>query len=198
MSRAGAKGNRKLILLLIQERTLLLVSGCIESSAFSLSLSLAVPSLSLSPSFSFLPSFSLSLLPVLAFLPWVVTRSLGKCTQNKFARSAVTVRICMFVRSCKNLHTCKLPLAGSRSPLVKYARGSHIGFRSTSQTCSFMRASNAQVRYLHNPLMKSKTAVQIHKYEWMYIWNWKISITEISELCEFVLNSQSKLKYKQT
>ena len=42
----------------------------------------------------------------------------------------------MFVRSRKNLHTCKLPLAGSRSPLVKYARGSHIGFRSTSQTRS--------------------------------------------------------------
>ena len=36
----------------------------------------------------------------------------------------------MFVRSRKNLHTCKLLLAGFRSPLVKYARGSHIGFRS--------------------------------------------------------------------
>ena len=62
--------------------------------------------------------------------------SQDKTTQNKSTRSAVTVRICMFVRSRKNLHTCKLPLAGSRSPLVKYARGSHIGFRSTSQTRS--------------------------------------------------------------
>ena len=42
----------------------------------------------------------------------------------------------MFVRSRKNLHAWKLPLAGSRSPLVKYARGSHIGFRSTCQTRS--------------------------------------------------------------
>ena len=50
--------------------------------------------------------------------------------------SAVTVRICMFVSSRTNLHTCTLPLAGSRSPLVKYARGSHIGFPSTSQTRS--------------------------------------------------------------
>ena len=42
----------------------------------------------------------------------------------------------MFVSSRTNLHTCTLPLAGSRSPLVKYARGSHIGFSSTSQTRS--------------------------------------------------------------
>ena len=46
------------------------------------------------------------------------------------------MRICMFVSSRTNLHTCTLPLAGSRSPLVKYARGSHIGFSSTSQTRS--------------------------------------------------------------
>ena len=105
-----------------------------------LPLSLVSCSFSLAFSIVLLPSVFLSLLPVLAFLPsfllWVVTRSSGKCTQNKSARSAVTVRICMFVRSRKNLHTCKLPLAGSRSPLVKYARGSHIGFRSTSQTRS--------------------------------------------------------------
>ena len=127
LSRAGVKGNRKLILVLIQERTLLLVSGCIESSAFSLSLSSC--SFSLAFSLVLLPSFFLSLLLVLAFLPsflpWNVTRSLGKCTQNK---SAVIVRICIIVGSRKNLHTCKLPLAGSRSPLVKYAQGSHIGF----------------------------------------------------------------------
>ena len=53
-----------------------------------------------------------------------------------FFLSAVTVRICMLVSSRTNLHTCTLPLAGSRSPLVKYARGSHIGFSSTSQTRS--------------------------------------------------------------
>ena len=53
-----------------------------------------------------------------------------------YSLSAVTVRIYMFVSSRTNLHTCTLPLAGSRSPLVKYARGSHIGFSSTSQTRS--------------------------------------------------------------
>ena len=135
LSRAGVKGNRKLILVLIQERTLLLVSGRIESSAFSLSLSSC--SFSLAFSLVLLPSYFLSLLQVLAFLPpflpWDVTRSSGKCTQNKSAHSAVTVRICIIVRSRKNLHTCK---AGSRSPLVKYARDSHIGFHSTSQTRS--------------------------------------------------------------
>ena len=50
--------------------------------------------------------------------------------------SAVTMRIYMFVSSRTNLHTCTLPLAGSRSPPVKYACGSHIGFSSTSQTRS--------------------------------------------------------------
>ena len=53
-----------------------------------------------------------------------------------YCLSAVTVRICMFVSSRTNLHTCTLPLAGSRSPLVKYARGSHFGFSSKSQTRS--------------------------------------------------------------
>ena len=52
--------------------------------------------------------------------------------RTKLPHSAVTVRICIIVRSRNNLHTCKLPLAGSRSPLVKYARGSHIGCHSTS------------------------------------------------------------------
>ena len=85
LSRAGVKGNRKLILVLIQERTRLLVSGRIESSAFSLFLSSC--SFSLTFSLVLLPSFFLSLLQVLAFLPsvlpWDVTRSSGKCTQNK-------------------------------------------------------------------------------------------------------------------
>ena len=60
----------------------------------------------------------------------------------------------MFVRSHKNLHTCKLPLAGLRSPIIKYARGSHIGFVfPLYKPDTFVRASNAQVRcihYLHN------------------------------------------------
>ena len=89
LSRASVKGNRKLILVLIQERTLLLVSGRIESSAFSLSL--VSCSFFLAFSLVLLPSFFLSLLLVLAFLPsfltsfllWVVTRSSGTCTQNK-------------------------------------------------------------------------------------------------------------------
>ena len=138
LSRAGVKGNKKLILVLIQVRTLFLVSGRIESSA--LSLSPVSCSFSLAFSLILLPAVFLSLLPVLAFLPsfftWVVTRSSGNALRTNPPCSAVTVCICMFMRSRKNLHTCKLPLAGSRSPLIKYARGSHIGFRSTSQTRS--------------------------------------------------------------
>ena len=60
----------------------------------------------------------------------------GQMHLECYCLSAVTMRICMFVSSRTNLHTCTLPLAGSRSPLVKYARGSHIGFSSTSQTRS--------------------------------------------------------------
>ena len=138
LSRAGVKGNRKLILVLIQERTLLLVSGRIESSAFSLSLSLVNCSFSLAFYRVLLPSFFLSLLLVLAFLPSLPSflpslscnTFVGQMHSEHNPRSAVTVRICMFVRSRMNLHTCKLPLAGSRSPLIKYARGSHIGYRS--------------------------------------------------------------------
>ena len=59
------RGNRKLILVFIQERTLLSVSGRIESSDFSLSLSSCSFSL-FSSSFSFL-SLLLVLLP--SFLP---------------------------------------------------------------------------------------------------------------------------------
>ena len=99
LSRAGVKGNMKLILVLIQERTLLLVSGRIESSAFSLAF---VSSLAFS--LVLLHSVFLSLLPVLAFIPsfllWVLTCSSGKCTQNKSARSAVTVRSWDLVRIC--------------------------------------------------------------------------------------------------
>ena len=76
MSRAGVKGNKKLILVLIQERTLLLVSGRIESSALSLSLvscsfSLAFSLSLVSCSFSLAFSLSLSLaVPFLSrFLP---------------------------------------------------------------------------------------------------------------------------------
>ena len=116
-----------------------MVSGRIESSAFSLSLGNS--SFSLAFSLVLLPSFFLSLLLVLAFLPSFLpslscNTFVGQMHSEHNFRSAVTVRICMFVSSRKNLHTCKLPLAGSRSPLVKYACGSHIGFLSTSQTRS--------------------------------------------------------------
>ena len=67
MSRAGIKSNRKLILVLIQERTLLLVSGHIESSTFSLSL--VSCSFSLAFSLVLLPSFLLSLSPSGSRLP---------------------------------------------------------------------------------------------------------------------------------
>ena len=127
MSRAGVKGNRKLILVLIQERTLLLVSGRIESSTFSLSLISC--SFSLAFSLVLLPSFFPSFLPSLSCNTFV-----GQMHSEHNPRSAVTVRICMFMSSRENLHTCKLPLAGSRSPLIKYAHGSHVSFLSTSQT----------------------------------------------------------------
>ena len=79
LSRAGVKGNRKLILVLIQERTLLLVSGRIESSTFSLSLDSC------------------------SFLPLLVTRSSGKCTQNTiFVQPLPCVFVCSWalVRIC--------------------------------------------------------------------------------------------------
>ena len=57
-----------------------------------------------------------------------VNAFVGQMHLEHSSLSAVTVRICMFVSSRTNLHTCTLPLAGSRSLLVKYARGSHIGF----------------------------------------------------------------------
>ena len=125
------------------------VSGRIDSSA--LSLFLLRCSFSLTFSLFLLPSVFLSLLPVLAFLPsFSCNKFVGRRTQNKSSRPAVTVRIFMFVRSRKNLHTCKLPLAGLRSPIVKYARGSHIGFAfPLYKPDTFVRASNAQVRCLH-------------------------------------------------
>ena len=87
------------------------------------------------------PSFLLSLFPsgsrLPSFLPSLSCNTfIGQMHSEHNFRSAVTVRICIFVSSRKNLHTCKLPLAGSRFPLVKYARGSHIGFLSRSQTRS--------------------------------------------------------------
>ena len=122
--------------------------------AFSLSFSFAVPSLSLSPSFSFLPSFSLpfrfspSFLP--SFLQLLQVRRATHSEQKKKVPSSRYRAYFMFVRSRKNLHTCKLPLAGSRSPIIKYARGSHIGFAfPLYKPDTFVRASNAQVRCVH-------------------------------------------------
>ena len=123
---------------------MLLVSGRIESSASSLSLGSC--SFSLAFFLVLLPSYFLSLLLVLAFLPCFLpsfacflpslscNTFVGQMHSEHNSPSAVTVRICMFVSSHKNLHMCKLPLAGSRFPLVKYAHGSHIGFLSTIQT----------------------------------------------------------------
>ena len=101
------------------------VLGRIDSSVLSLfllrcSFSLALfllPSvfLSLSPSGSRLPSLSCN-------------KFVGRHTQNKNVPSSRYHAYFMFVRSRKNLHMCKLPLTGSRSPIIKYARGSHIGF----------------------------------------------------------------------
>ena len=127
LSRAGVKRNRKLILVSIQQRPLLLVSGRIESSAFSLSRKLFLLSrfLPSSPSYfpSFLPSFSLSFWFSPGFLPSLSCNAfVGQMHLELWLLSAVTVRICIFVSSRTNLHTCTLPLAGSRSPLVKYAR----------------------------------------------------------------------------
>ena len=120
LSRAGENNNVKSILGFHKS-----VSGHIDSSAsvprvlrFSFSLSrLLSPFFSFLLSFSFLPS--VSLLP--SFLPSVITTlssvdSLGKNHPFQPHRAYF-----MFVRSRKNLHTCKLPLAGSRSPIVKYA-----------------------------------------------------------------------------
>ena len=116
-----------------------------------------------SPSFSFslalslflLPSVCLSLLLVLAFLPslsW--NKFVGRRTQNKSLLRRYRAYF-MFVRSRKNLHTCKLLLAGSRSPIIKYARGSHIGFAfPLYKPDTYVRASNALVHcvhYLHTP-----------------------------------------------
>ena len=161
LTRAGVKGNRKLILVLIQERTRLLVSGRIESSAFSLSLNSC--SFSLAFSLVLLPSFFLSLLLVLAFLPSLRCNTfVGQMhSEQKSAHSAVTVRICIIVRSRKNLHTCKLPLAGSRSPLVKYRFPLY-------KPDTFVRASNGQVRYLHTviPLLVPRFG----RYDLVNLW----------------------------
>ena len=154
LSRADVTDNMKRILGLIlalietiQERTI-----CCQFQG------VLIPALSLSPSLFLLscflpPSVFLSLLPVLtclpSFLPYVVTSSSGDAL-----RPNRLLRIFMFVRSRTNLHTCKLPLAGSRSSIVKYARGSHISFAfQLYKPDTFVHASNAQVRcvhYLHN------------------------------------------------
>ena len=127
------------------------VSGRIDSSVLSLFLLRRFFSFALSPSFrlslppsgSRLPSF----LP--SFLPSVVTSSSGDALRTKSLLRRYRAYF-MFVRSRKNLHTCKLPLAGSRSPIIKYARSSHIGFAfPLYKPDTFMRASNAQVRCVH-------------------------------------------------
>ena len=123
--------------------------------ALSPSFSFAVPSLSFSPSFSFLPSFSL--LPVLAFLPSFFKLSqVRRATHSEQIVPSNSYRAYfMFMISRKNLHMCKLPLAGSRSPIVKYDHGSHIGFAfPLYKPDTFVCTLNAQVHcihYLHIP-----------------------------------------------
>ena len=92
----------------------------------------------------------------------------------------------MFVRSRKNLHTCKLPLAGSRSPIIKYARGSHIGFAFLLyKPDTFVRASNAQVsgvHYLHTP---------------PWFWNHTTySGEQVSLVCYFVWAERSRQRFR--
>ena len=121
--------------------------------AFSPTFSFAVPSLSLSlplsPSFRLFLSPSGSRLP--SFLPSLsCNKFIGQRTQNKNVPSSCYRAYFIFVRSRKNLHTCKLTLAGSRSPIIKYARGSHIGFAfPIYKPDTFVRASIAQVRCVH-------------------------------------------------
>ena len=109
LSRAGIKGNKKLILVLIQERTLLLVSGRIELSALSLSLvscsvSLAffifLVSCSFSLAFSLvlLPAIFFSLLPVLAFLPSFLLSFLPSLSCNTFIRQRTQNKSAPFSR----------------------------------------------------------------------------------------------------
>ena len=136
----GYDGFRKSVSGRINLRALVLLSPAL----FLLSRSLALSSsfrLSLSfRFFLFSPSFLLSSSCNNTFV--------GRRTQNKIVASSRHRAYFMFVRSRKNLHTCKLPLAGSRSPIVKYARGSHIGFAlPLYKPDTFVRASNAH--YLH-------------------------------------------------
>ena len=140
LSRAGVKCNRKLILVSINRDHYCWFQGVL-SRALSPSLGSCSCSFSLAFSLVLLPSFLLSLSPSGSRLPSFLTSLscnafVGQMHLEHSFLSAVTVRICMFITSRTNLHTCTLPLAGSRSPLIKYARGSHIGFPSTSQTRS--------------------------------------------------------------
>ena len=137
----------------------MVVSGRIESSAFSLSLSSC--SFSFAFSLVLLPSFLLSLSPsgsssfFPSFLEMYHVRRVN-ALRTKPALSAITVCICIIVRSRKNLHTSKLPLAGSRSPLIKYARGSHIGFCSTSKTRSCTLRMPRYVTFTHPKIIMMK------------------------------------------
>ena len=119
---------------------------------------------SFSLSFFFLPSAflspSVSLLTSSSKLKQHVRRSTHS---ERIIPSSHHCAYFMFASSRNNLHTCKLPLAGSRCPIVKYARGGHICFVfPLYKPDTFVRASNAQVRcvhYFHNP----------HQQKWLSI-----------------------------
>ena len=188
LSRAGVKDNRKLILVLIQERTRVLVTGRIESSAFSLSLSSC--SFSLAFSLVLLPSFFLSLLQVLSFLPsflpWDVTRSSGKCTQNKIPHSAVTVRICIIVRSRKNLHTCKL------LSLVRDLLSSNM--LEAAISVSTLQARHVRARFECPGTLPSQGEELLKIWKWNDLWWWKFFIFVIfwvvGEKCVWLQNKE--------
>ena len=130
------------------------VSGRIDSSA-SVPLSPALFLLSLSPSFRLSLSFCFS--PSFSKLWHRVCRSTHS---ERIILSSRHHAYFMFMRSRKNLHMCKLPFAGSRSPIVKYAWDSHLCFGvPLYKPDTFVRALHAQVRcvhYLHTSLMISQ------------------------------------------
>ena len=187
LSRAGVNGNRKLILVLIQERTLLLVSGRIESSAFSLSLgscsfSLAfslvlLPSflLSLSPSGSRLPSF----LPLLAcflpsflpsFLRWVVTRSSGKCTQNTVLVQPLP---CVFVCSWALVRIC---IRANYLSLVRDLPSSNI--LTAAISVSSLQARHVRARFECPGTSPSHKMYKVFILHTVYIFNTLISLKQ--------------------
>ena len=121
--------------------------------------------------FSFSPSFRLSL----SFCNNNFERARRLTHSEKSSVPAVIV----LVRSRKNLHTCKLTLAGSRSPDIKYgAWGSHAWFSLLLyRPDTSVRALNVQVRYVHY-IHRNITEKLDPRY-----WNWKFIRSYLSSSC---------------